>query len=389
MADYSSCMVCGARNSRSIFLLERVPVLCNQLSTDAASARAAPVADVDLEMCSVCGFIWNRSFDTSLMKYTTGYENALHYSPVFQLFIEDLAKKFIARFDLSGQRIIEIGCGDGYMLDLLVKHGAAAAIGYDPSMAGRDSQFTSRQGVEIIPEYFSSSSWDQDFAAVVCRHVLEHLDNPMKLLSNVRSGIGDRDVKLYIEVPNAEWMLEEVSLWDVIYEHCGYWSVPSITTALKRCGFDPVSVSSGYNGQFLMVEAVPGTPSLDVVADGVAEISALADDFRASAQGELSKWVDRLGHMDGRAVIWGAGSKGITLANAIGPASRALAALIDLNDRKHGLCVPGVALPVLSPQALQDIRPDLVLVSNALYEEEIIEMVKEMDLSPQFEAVAG
>lgn len=88
-------------------------------------------------------------------------------------------------------------------------------------------------------------------------------------------------------------------------------------------------------------------------------------------------------------MIWGAGSKGITFANVLGKADAPLAALIDLNPRKHGLFVPGVALPVVAPETLSEIQPDLVLISNALYEAEISTQVCAMGLAPDFDVIAG
>ena len=50
---------------------------------------------------------------------------------------EDLAAGLVARHGLAGKHVIEIGCGDGYMLDLMAQHGVASATGFDPSMAGK------------------------------------------------------------------------------------------------------------------------------------------------------------------------------------------------------------------------------------------------------------
>lgn len=389
MSLSSTCPVCGGRDLKPVFALGNVPVICNQLWPDAEAAAAAPAGDVDLLRCADCAMIWNAGFEPARMVYAPGYENALHFSPKFQAFAEDLAAGLVERHGLKGRHVVEIGCGDGHMLDLMVKHGAATATGFDPSMADRQSPFTARQGVAIVPEYFRSDQLDRPFDAVLCRHVLEHLDTPMALLSDIRRAIGPRDVPVYFEVPNAGWMLDSVSMWDVIYEHVGYWSAPAIATAFARAGFAPVSVSAGYDGQFLMVEARPAAPAPGHIAPGTGAVAAAADAFAGAANAELAKWRARLGAMRGRAVIWGAGSKGITFANALGAAAAPLAALVDLNPRKHGLFAPGVALPVTAPDALPAIAPELVLISNALYEAEITEQVRAMDLTPEFAVIAG
>ncbi|MGB3247377.1 MAG: methyltransferase domain-containing protein [Sulfitobacter sp.] len=389
MSLANTCPVCGSTDLKPVFTLGNVPVICNQLWPDAEAARTAPSGDVDLVRCPDCALIWNAAFESERMVYAPGYENALHFSPKFQSFAEELAKGLVDRFELTGKNVFEIGCGDGHMLDLMSKCGAATATGFDPSMKDKETPFTARDGVEIVPEYFRSDQLDRPFDAILCRHVLEHLDAPMPLLHDIRRAIGDRDVPVYFEVPNAGWMLRAVSMWDVIYEHVGYWTSASMSAAFRRAGFEPVSVTEGYDGQFLMLEARPAAPDLSWLSPDTGTVAKDAEAFATAANGLLDGWRDRLGKLDGKAVIWGAGSKGITFANALGDAAAPLAALVDLNPRKHGLYVPGVALPVVAPEALKDVQPDLVLISNALYEGEITTQVRAMGLDPEFAVVAG
>ena len=208
-------------------------------------------------------------------------------------------------------------------------------------------------------------------------------------MRDIRRAIGDRDVPIYFEVPNAGWMFDAVSMWDVIYEHVGYWSAPSITTLFRRTGFEPVSVRAGYGEQFLMVEAKPASCEPDYISPDAEAARKSAAFFADAANAELEKWRACLADLDANAVIWGAGSKGITFANALGDACKALVAFVDLNPRKHGLIAPGVALPVVSPEALSDLNPDLVLISNTLYETEIREQVTAMGLTPSFGVISG
>lgn len=390
MCVLTHCPVCNASDPAEVFTLAGMPVICNQLWPDEGAARGAASGDVDLVICRSCAFIWNRAFDPARMQYAPGYENALHFSPKFQAFAEELAAGLVARFGLAGKYVLEVGCGDGHMLDLMVANGAATATGFDPSIDGTETPFTKRQGVEIVPEYFRSDHADRPFDAILCRHVLEHLDAPLAMLQDIRRAIGERDIPVYFEVPNADWMLETVSIWDVIYEHVGYWTEPAITTLFRRAGFVPTAVNAVYGGQFLMVEARPGAPDPDYVGPDTESRLTSARAFGAAVTDIVESWRDRLSVLEGRAVIWGAGSKGITFANAVGAAGGAsLAALVDVNARKHGLRAPGVALPVVAPSDLPEIDPDLVLISNGLYEAEISDQLRAMGLTPRFGVLAG
>lgn len=383
----ATCPVCAGTRGEPVLSLGQVPVLCNQLWPDAGAARSAPTGRMDLTLCPDCGTIWNRAFDPERMDYAPGYENALHFSPRFRTFAETLAADLVARHDLVGKQVVEIGCGDGYFLDLMLRHGAAGATGFDPSMAGQATEFAARDGLEIIPENFAADQLDRSVDAILCRHVLEHIETPLAFLQDIRAAIGGRQIPVYFEVPNAGWMLDAVSIWDVIYEHVTYWTIPALDGLFRRAGFSPVSVRPGFGDQFLMIEARPARPDPSQ-PPGLTETLALARRFGAAAEQELAGWRARLSASKGKAVIWGAGSKGISFANALADTG-ALAALVDLNTRKHGRFAPGVGLPVVAPEALSVIRPALVLISNALYEVEIRDAVQALGLSPEFAVIAG
>lgn len=385
-----TCPVCNGSSIEPIFSFRDIPIICNQLYAEQADALAAPSGDVELQVCKSCAFVWNSRFEPEKMEYAPGYENALHFSPSFQTFATELAEHLVKTYDLKGKHIVEIGCGDGHMLDLMSQQGVATATGFDPSMLGKETPFTEREGVTIEPSYFTSENLNRSFDAILCRHVLEHLENPVDLLRDIRKAIGDKKIPIYFEVPNAEWMLKSVSLWDVIYEHVGYWSAPSIMRAMVEAGFEPKNVRQGYSDQFLMIEALPATATpktnLEKRATDLVN-SAMA--FSEAATAEITKWEKTLSGLNNSAVVWGAGSKGITFANALSKRSTAFSTLVDLNPRKHALYAPGVGLQVVAPDALIENQPEMVLIANGLYAKEIEADLLDRGLTPSFAIIAS
>ena len=85
--------------------------------------------------------------------------------------------------------------------------------------------------------------------------------------------------------------------------------------------------------------------------------------------------------------MWGAGSKGITFANALLGSGEYLTTLIDLNTRKHGQFIPGAGLPVVAPEDLKDLPVSDVLVSNALYIDEIRRQLADLGVDGTVEAI--
>ncbi|MEM6486651.1 MAG: class I SAM-dependent methyltransferase [Pseudomonadota bacterium] len=385
----SECPISATSTLEPVFDMRDVPVICNQLWPDRDSAKTAPVADIDLVVCTETGLVFNRAFDAAILDYGPGYENALHFSPKFQAFADALVAGLVERHGLKGRDVIEIGCGDGHILSLMAQHGVRRATGFDPTMAGVETPFTAAENVTIEPAYFTAAHLNTPFDAILCRHVLEHLSAPMDLLTEIRRAVGDRPVPVYFEVPNAGWMLDTVSMWDVIYEHVTYWTADSAEALFRRAGFRPTSIREGYGGQFLMIEAMPAAPQPGWVSPTLDRTLAAARSFGAKSNAELDGWRDKLRASTGGVAIWGAGSKGITFANALGVDGARLRVLVDVNTRKHGKYVPGVGLPVVAPADLSKHGVDLVLISNSRYEDEIRRSVQEMALYPDFGLIAG
>ena len=68
--------------------------------------------------------------------------------------------------------------------------------------------------------------------------------------------------------------------------------------------------------------------------------------------------------------FWGAGSKGVTFLNLV-PGARSIRPVVDLNPRKQGMFVAGTGQLIVSPEALADYSPEIVIVLNPAYRSEI------------------
>jgi hypothetical protein len=266
-------------------------------------------------------------------------------------------------------------------------------IGYDPAMRGRTAERKS-PAVQIVPELFNVDQSADSVDAIICRHVFEHLANPLEFLSKLRSNIGGQDTLMYFEVPNATQMLESVIVWDVIFEHFTYWTSASLSALFVGCGFNPLSVSADFGNQFLMLEARPSLWSPQRSRPTRAEVRATKD--QCSYFGEAStKLISccrtelrNLRAQGRKAVVWGAGSKGITFANVVAGREPLLAGIIDINPVKQGKCVAFSGLPVLAPSQLSNLRPDLVILANENYTLEVSKLLKEIGVAAEIQNIS-
>lgn len=386
-----NCPVCCSSRTTVFFKVESAPVFCNVLWDSREEAISAPRAPIDLAYCDKCGLIYNVSFDPKLTEYCTTYENSLHFSPHFQEYARDTASQLIQKYQLHGKDIIEIGCGRGDFLEMLKKLGDNRVIGFDPSYNSEGESYDStRPAVKIIPEVYSEVYDDYPADFICCRHVLEHIDNPLEFLTKVRKAINGRHrCVVYFEVPNVLYTIGDMGVWDIIYEHCCYFTSQSLTKLFVRADFKPTEVAEHYGGQFLSIEARPSrtnTSSISKYKPVLQNITSMIRNFSNAYQEKLDLWQRRLSRLrkeKKRVVLWGAGSKGITFLNALNISHNWIEYIVDLNSRKHGRFVAGTGQEVIAPDSLKDYKPQIVIIMNPIYHTEIKQMIKELDINAE------
>ena len=194
--------------------------------------------------------------DPALVEYVPGYENSLHGSPTFQEWATALAAGLVGRHDLEGGRAVEIGGGRGEFMDLLVDAGLSEGLVMDPSAP--DDAVRNVDGVTIERRLFEQSDVDDGAhptRLLLTRHVLEHLADPSAFVGMLGSAASTVDAGVYIEVPNGLWTIRDLGIWDIIYEHCSYFTPGALGAAMTRAGARDVAVEETFGGQFLSAEA--------------------------------------------------------------------------------------------------------------------------------------
>jgi SAM-dependent methyltransferase len=378
---FDHCLICGGQPLEPLISISDVPTLCNRLCASEAEAANSPRGDISLSYCPDCGHIANSAFDQTHVNYDGRFENTLTFSSRYRQYAEVTADRVIKRYGLSDKRIVEIGCGGGDFLHLLCGAGNHGT-GYDPSQpTSRDA--AGRGSVEIIGRNFAAEdAHGADF--VCCRHVLEHLREPMELLRQLRQRMAIKaDAVAFFEVPNGLFTLDRLGIWDIIHEHVSYFTPSSLVRAFHGAGFTVCCIESAFDDQYLWLEACvdgqtsPGGPPKRPPV-------VLYSSFGARFAEKLAQWRQRIeeSKSDRRSVvIWGAGAKGVMFLNLLRVVSGAgVDWVVDINPRKQGHFVPLTGQKIVGPGYLLQNPPDLVVVMNPEYEREVRSMIDDMGI---------
>jgi SAM-dependent methyltransferase len=354
-----------------------------------AAARQCPRGPIVLRFCPDCGFMWNSAFASGRLDYSQAYENSLFFSPRYQAYTQEVIQRLIQRYDVRRRDVIDIGCGKGDFLFLLCRAGDNRGTGFDTSYEGLTLDEETARRVTIIRDFYSEKYASCPADLICSRYVFEHIEAPREFLGTVRRAIGNRaNTIVYFEVPNVSLILRDLSVWDIIYEHCSYFGRSSLRRVFTECGFEVLDLSEGYAGQFLGIEARvarPGAAAAPPVDGERRELTSAVGTFAAAMRQQMECGRGTLARMAAagrKTVIWGAGAKGVSFVNMLG-ITDAIRYMVDINPRKQGKFVAGGGQEVVGPEFLRQYRPDCVILPNPIYRDEVRQTLHELGLAPE------
>jgi hypothetical protein len=377
-----ACPLCGGGALAPCLERARVPVFQNISHPSAPEAAAAAIGRLSITHCNDCGFVFNASFDPGLAVYSPRYENDQSVSQTFCGYLDRIADRVLGALVPGRPIVLEVGCGQGHFLKRLDRGPAAhysRFLGFDPAWRGGETN----SNIEIQPRLFDAAvmrELNAPVGAVVSRHVIEHVSDPVSFLREIGAAIGAAEgIKLMIETPCLEWIVRNGVIFDFFYEHCSYFTRDTLAFALRRAGYRVDRVEALFDGQYLWAEAaLEGAPA------PVERPSPIGLGARiASLAGEAARSLETLrtgiaAHAArGRVALWGAGAKGATLATLVDPGTDLIDCLIDINPRKQNSFVALTAHPIVAPRQAATRGVRSVLVLNPNYRGEIERMIRD------------
>ncbi len=325
-----------------------MPVFQNVTYEDQAHAINCIKGNIELVQNTVNGLVYNRLFDPSLVKYDKNYQNEQSLSKFFLKHLESVER--IVSKHLGKDSLIEIGCGKGFFLEMLLSKGFDI-VGFDKAYEGNNPK--------IIKDYFTSNSGFKG-KGLILRHVLEHIQNPVKFLNDLKN-YNNNEGLVYIEVPCLDWIIKNKAWFDICYEHVNYFRLSDLKSmfgSVIDCG------SFFGNGQYIYIVADLSKLKKDIKYN---EAVKFPDDFASNLPKTKTKALD---------VVWGASTKGVIYSILASRQGFKFNFVIDINPVKQGRYLPETGLKVLSPQNLIDDYKDNVniYIMNSNYYEEIVEL---------------
>lgn len=388
------CPSCKTPHAEIFYETHGAPVNSVLIMDTQEEALNIPLGDVSLALCRACGFMFNAAFDPAPQHYDSAkYEATQAFSRTFNTFARRQAQELIDRYDLRGKKLIEIGCGQGEFLTLMCEMGDNSGLGFDPAYRAEPLDSPAADRIQFIADFYGPKYKEHRGDLVMCKMTLEHIDQTQDFIRLVRESVGDQpETVVFFQIPNAMWVLNGIAFYDVYYEHCSYFTLGSLARLFRACGFDIESLETVYDNQYLSIIArpvdAPTAPTLSQENDLEAIIAA-AEHFKAAAQQRIDTWRTLIHdwHKAGKRVaLWGGSSKTVAFLTTLGFKDE-IAYVIDINPRKEGKFMPGSGHVTVLPAHLTQHPPDVVIVMNPIYMDEIRQELQGLGLAPKLLSV--
>jgi SAM-dependent methyltransferase len=383
-----TCPNCGHHELSVFYEVRDVPVHSCLMMPSRAEALDFPRGDVVLGYCEKCGFITNTEFDSKWSAYAPNYEDQQSFSPTFNTFALELAKRLIDKYGLREKDVVEIGCSKGDFLVLMCELGDNRGVGIDPSAVVGRVKSPATERIRFIQDYYSERYAEYVGDFICCRHTLEHIHPTAEFVGTVRRSIGDRDTSVFFEIPDMGRVLKDLAFEDIYYEHCSYFTPGTLARLFRASGFEVTDLYLAYGDQYLLIEADPVSGISDKIhpfEETQEQVKADVKHFAAQIQGKLNYWKNHLQQAQDegkRVVVWGSGSKCVAFLTTLKTENQ-VQYIVDINPHRHGQFIPGVGHEIMSPEFLKEFRPDEVIVMNPIYCPEIQKMLDEMGVATE------
>jgi len=155
-------------------------------------------------------------------------------------------------------RLLDVGCGDGSLAEILQERCYAVVFGIEPDITRVEQ--ARKRGIKVHHGFLDENSRRNygEFDVVLFADVLEHVPDPFRLIELALSCLA-RNGSIVISVPNvAHWSVRLMIIGGrFVYEECGirdaahlrWFTKESLTLFLRRAGLRVVEMqsSSGFS----------------------------------------------------------------------------------------------------------------------------------------------
>jgi SAM-dependent methyltransferase len=386
----TSCRFCSAPVEAVFADLGMSPLANSYLPPERSNAME-PFYPLRALVCGKCFLVQLEEFETPEHIFSD-YAYFSSYSSSWLEHSKSYSELMIERFALNGaSHVVEIASNDGYLLQYFHER-HISVLGIEP--AANVAKVALQKGIPTLVEFFgqetaTSLAAESSADLLLGNNVLAHVPDLNDFVAGMKILLKPGGV-ITMEFPHLMSLIND-NQWDTIYhEHFSYFSFLTVSRVFEAHGLrlfdveelpthggslriygchadDPEKTETPVAAELRERERAAGYEQLDTyLAYGLR----VEQDKR-----QILRFLIDLKEQGLRIAGYGAPAKGNTLLNYCGLGSDFIDYTCDLNPHKQGHFLPGSHIPIRSPEALREDKPDVVLILPWNLKDEIVEQL--------------
>lgn len=400
-----TCRLCRSERLTTLFSLGNLYVSNFVPESEVkAGYLNCPRAPLEAVLCADCTLVQLRHTAPQELLYTRRYWFKSGGSVTNTRALKNLALDVQDRARLeAGDVVLDIGSNDGTLLRSYDV--GLTKVGVEPA----DNLATQENydGLTLIHDFWSEAAWRRGAPswplgtampaqpkAVTAAGMLYDLDDPLAFVTDVAKVLHP-DGLFVAQLTCLRQTVERNDLGNYCHEHLLYFSLRSLRELYDRARLDIVDVEQNdVNGGSYRLWAVPKGQRRHVTAAGLERLAEAEEHeavLRLDHPGSLNRHYQemltnaqetkalllRAKAQGKRIVVYGASTKGNSILQFAGLDSTLIEAAADKDSEKWGKFTVGTGIPIVSPEAMRHMGPDLLVVLPHAFRREIMDQERE------------
>lgn len=389
-ATGAACRFCGAPLETVFVDLGASPLANSYLTSEQVNAME-PFFPLRALVCGRCFLVQLEEFESPEHIFSD-YAYFSSYSSSWLEHCRRYTDLMVERFGLDeSSQVVELASNDGYLLQYFKQRGIPV-LGIEP--AANVAAVALEKEIPTLVAFFGrataqAAAAESSADLLLGNNVLAHVPDLNDFVAGMKIMLKPGGV-ITMEFPHLMRLIEE-NQWDTIYhEHFSYFSFLTACRVFERHGLRLFDVEElPTHGGSLRIYGCHADDSEKADTEAAIE---LRERERTAGYEQIDIYSGYAGRVERdkrqilgflialkeqglRVAAYGAPAKGNTLLNYCGIRGDFIDYTCDLNPHKQGQFLPGSHIAILSPEAIRERRPDVVVVLPWNLKDEIVEQL--------------
>jgi hypothetical protein len=385
------CRLCGTTTGHTFVNLGMTPLCESFLPHDQLNAME-PYFPLHALVCGECFLVQLKEY-VSPERIFEEYAYFSSYSTTWVAHAKAYCEMIAARLELGADSlVVELASNDGYLLQHFLPLGINV-LGIDP--AANVAKVAIGKGIPTHVDFFGTRLARQLVAGakkadlIAGNNVLAQVPDLNDFVAGMVLLLKPEGV-ITLEFPHLQRLIKENQFDTIYHEHFSYFSLVTIDVLARRHGLKLIDVDElKTHGGSLRVHLAHAASRREV-SSRVGGLLAREErlgfrnlDTYSSFNEQVIRTKRRLlsflieAKDAGKTICgYGAPGKGNTLLNYCGIGTDFLDFTVDRNPYKHGRFTPGQHIPIFPVDAIDQAKPDYVLILPWNLKDEIVRQMR-------------